>query len=83
LKRLSGRMEGLDKGVFGMSEEAREAARAAREAMELLRGGRPLTKAEKKRLEKLYAQWRGARDEAWREAEGKIEQTLRLKGKTR
>lgn len=60
-----------------MSEEATEAARAAREAMELLKRRKRLTKEEKKRLEELYARWRGARDDAWRQAEKKVESTLR------
>lgn len=62
-----------------MSEEITEAAKAAREAMELLRRGKRLTREEKRRLEELYARWRGARDEAWREAEKKVETTLRRK----
>ena len=60
-----------------MPEEVNEAARAAREAMELLRRRKRLTKEDKKRLEELYARWRGARDHAWQEAEKKVEATLR------
>jgi len=60
-----------------MSEEATEAAKAAREAMELLKRGEQLTEEEKRRLQNLYARWRGARDKGWQEAEGKIEATLR------
>ena len=62
-----------------MSEEATEAAKAAREAMELLKRGEQLTEEEKRRLKDLYARWRGARDKGWQEAEGKIEATLRGK----
>ena len=60
-----------------MSEEVNEAARAAREAMELLRQRKRLTKEDRKRLEELYARWRGARDHAWQEAEKRVEDTLR------
>ncbi|MFQ5924595.1 MAG: hypothetical protein ACE5IE_01180 [Dehalococcoidia bacterium] len=59
-----------------MSEEATEAAKAAREAMELLKRGEQLTEEDRKRLKDLYARWRGARDQGWQEAEGKIESTL-------
>jgi len=62
-----------------MSEEATEAAKAAREAMELLKRGEKLTEEEKRRLQNLYARWRGARDKGWQEAEGKIEATLRVR----
>ncbi len=61
-----------------MSEEATEAAKAAREAMELMKRGEQLTEEEKRRLQNLYARWRGARDKGWQEAEGKIESTLRV-----
>lgn len=61
-----------------MSEEATEAAKAAREAMELLKRGEKLTEEEKQRLQDLYARWRGARDKGWQEAEGKIDATLRV-----
>lgn len=64
-----------------MSEEATEAAKAAREAMELLKRGEQLTEEEKKRLQHLYARWRGARDKGWQEAEGRIEATLRVRRK--
>ncbi len=60
-----------------MSEEVNEAAKAAREAMELLRRRKRLTKEQRKHLEELYARWRGARDHAWQEAEKKVEDTLR------
>ena len=63
-----------------MAEEATEAVRAAREAMELLRRGDRLTDEEKKRLEELHARWLGARDKAWQDAEKKIEETLRTRG---
>ena len=62
-----------------MSEEATEAAKAAREAMELMKRGEQLTEEEKRRLQNLYARWRGARDKGWQEAEGKIEATLRVR----
>lgn len=62
-----------------MSEEANEAAKAAREATELLKKGKRLSKEDKKRLEELYARWKGARDEAWRNAEAKIKSTLRVR----
>jgi len=57
-----------------MSEETSEAAKAAREAMELLKRKR-LTKEERQRLEELLTRWRGARDHAWQEAEKRIEDT--------
>ena len=59
-----------------MSEETSEAARAAREAMELLKRKR-LTKEERQRLDELLTRWRGARDHAWQEAEKRIEDTTR------
>jgi hypothetical protein len=60
-----------------MSEEVNEAAKAAREAMELLKRRKRLTNEEKKHLEELYTRWRGARDHAWQEAEKKVKDTLR------
>jgi len=60
-----------------MSEEVNEASSAAREATELLRRRKHLTKKDKERLEELYARWRGARDHAWQEAEKRVEDTLR------
>ena len=65
-----------------MSEEANEAAKAAREAMELLKRKR-LTKEEKQRLEELLTRWRGARDHAWQEAEKRIEATMRRQDQRR
>lgn len=65
-----------------MSEEANEAAKAAREAIELLKRKR-LTKEEKQRLEELLTRWRGARDHAWQEAEKRIEATMRRQGQRR
>ena len=62
-----------------MHEETSEAAKAAREAMDLMKRGKRLTKEERKRLDELYARWRGARDDAWQEAEKKIEDTLRIR----
>ena len=59
-----------------MSEEVNEAAKAAREATELLKRKR-LNKEEKQRLEELLTRWRGARDHAWQEAEKRIETTMR------
>lgn len=59
-----------------MSEETSEAAKAAREAMELLKRKR-LTKEERQRLDELLTRWRGARDHAWQEAEKRIEDTTR------
>lgn len=61
-----------------MQEETSEAVKAAREAMDLMKRGKRLTKEERKRLDELYARWRGARDDAWQEAEKKIESTLRV-----
>ena len=61
-----------------MSEETNEAAKAAREAMELLKRKR-LTKEEKQRMEELLTRWRGARDHAWQEAEKRIEGAMRRK----
>ena len=60
-----------------MSEEVNEASGAAREAMELLKRHKHLTKKDKERLEELYARWRGVRDHAWQEAEKRVEDTLR------
>jgi len=60
-------------------EETSEAVKAALEAMDLMKRGKRLTKKERKRLDELYAQWRGARDDAWQEAEKKIEDTLRIR----
>jgi len=65
-----------------MSEEANEAAKAAREAIELLKRKR-LTKEEKQRLEELLTRWRGARDHAWQEAEKRIEATMRRQDQRR
>ncbi|MFC2039496.1 hypothetical protein ACFLST_01765 [Chloroflexota bacterium] len=65
-----------------MSEEANEAAKAAREAMELLKRKR-LTKEEKGRLQELLTRWRGARDHAWQEAEERIEATMRRQAQGR
>ena len=65
-----------------MSEEANEAAKAAREAIELLKRKR-LTKEERQRLEELLTRWRGARDHAWQEAEKRIEATMRRQDQRR
>ncbi|MDY6906617.1 MAG: hypothetical protein SV910_00090 [Chloroflexota bacterium] len=59
-----------------MSKDALEAARAAREAMELLKRGDDLTEEERQHLKELYSQWQGARDKDWQEAEHRIEDTL-------
>ena len=61
----------VDGGAL-MSEEVNDAAKAAREAMELLKR-ESLTKEEKQRLGELLIRWRGARDHAWQEAEKRIE----------
>ena len=65
-----------------MSEEVNAAAKAAREATELLKRKR-LTKEERQRLEELLSQWRGARDHAWQDAEKRIEASMRRQDQRR